>query len=82
MRIENIIKHLKKDGNKVYLGEFDFQKVWMCNGTALIDLVDSAAVPTTAKYTDVIIQIEENRSHIYTIEDNKKILNANLKLHG
>lgn len=82
MRIENIIKHLKKDGMKVYVGQFDFKEFWMCNGTALVDLVDGAALPTTAKYSDVVRQIEEGKSHIYTIKDNKKILNANLKWQG
>lgn len=82
MKIKNIIKHLEKDGKEVYRGQFDFQEFWMCAGTALVDLVDGAAVSTTAKYADVIKQIEENRSHIYTIEDNKKMLNANLKWQG
>lgn len=79
MRIENIIKHLEKDGKEVYRGQFDFQEFWMCAGTALVDLVDGSALETSAKYTDVIKQIEENRSHIYTIENKKKSLTSNIK---
>ena len=79
MRIENIIKHLEKDGKEVYRGQFDFQEFWMCAGTALVDLVDGLALETTAKYTDVIKQIEESRSHIYTIENKKKSLTSNIK---
>lgn len=83
MKIENIIKRLNQNGKKVYLGQFDFQEVWMCNGTALIDLLDGKVVPTSAKYADVVKQIEEGRSHIYTVDDiKKKVLNTNLKWHG
>ena len=80
MKIENIIKNLKKDGKEVYIGQFDFKEFWMCNGTALVDLVDGVAVTTSAKYADVIKQIEEDRSHIYTVENKKKSLTLNIKL--
>lgn len=80
MKFENIIKSLKREGKEVYVGQFDFKDFFMCNGTALVDLVDGVAVLTTAKYADVVKQIQENRSHIYTIEKNKKSLTTNLKL--
>lgn len=80
MKFENIIKSLKKEGKEVYVGQFDFKDFFMCNGTALVDLLDGVAVPTTAKYADVVKQIQENRSHIYTIAKNKKSLTTNLKL--
>lgn len=82
MKIESIIKKLDKDGELVYIGQFDFKECWMCRGTALIDLEDGIAKPTNAKYLDVVKQIEDNRSHIYTIEDGKKGLTNNLKLQG
>lgn len=68
MRFENIIKQLKKDGERVYEGEFEYKPVPMVSGTALIDLVDNEIILTSAKYTDVLKQIREGKSHIQTIE--------------
>lgn len=80
MKIENIVKNLSKNGYEVYHGEFDFKDCWMCRGTALIDLKDGVAIPTNAKYLDVVKQIGSNKSHIYTIADGKKELTNNFKL--
>lgn len=80
MMIGNIIKKLSKDGYQITLGEFDFKKCYMVNGTALIDLVDGTTTETNAKYSDVILQIDNNRSHIQTISDKKKELTSYNKL--
>lgn len=70
MKYENILKNLEKQGYKIEPMEFSFQKCLGVNGTALIDLVDGNVVSTTAKYQDVISQIETNKSHIQTITKN------------
>lgn len=80
MKIENIIKNLTKDNIKVYKGQFDFKDCFMVNGTALIDLEDGIVKDTTARYMDVLKQVQSNRSHIYTIVDNKKELSLNYRL--
>lgn len=67
MKFENIVKKLKADSVRVYQGEFEYKPVMMVSGTALIDLVDGEVVPTTAKYTDVVKQIRDGKSHIMTI---------------
>lgn len=67
MKFENILKNLQKQGYKVEPMEFSFEKCLGVNGTALIDLVDEKVVETSAKYQDVISQIETNKSHIQTI---------------
>lgn len=80
MKIENIIKNLTKDGEKVYRGEFDHKEFWFCNGTALVDLVDFTSVDTTATYKDVVTQIKNNKSHVHSITGKKKELNQYNKL--
>ena len=84
MKFENIIKRLKKDGYEVEVMEFSFQNCLGVTGTALIDLVDGEIKDTTAKYTDVIKQIQNNKSHIQTINNvygcTKKVLTDYLKL--
>lgn len=72
MKLDNIIKKLRRDGFEVVEGEFAYQKCLMCNGTALVDLTDGVVVDTSARYSDVIKQIEENRSHILTSEGGKR----------
>lgn len=74
MKFENIVKRLEKLGYEVYEGEFDFQKCHMCNGTALIDVVDGDVNVTQAKLKDVISQIQDNKSHIQNVNGKKKIL--------
>lgn len=84
MTYVNIIKKLSKDGFHVYEGEFAYKPVAMVTGTAIIDLVDGGVVPTSAKYNDVVKQIQNNKSHIMTITTTngckKKILTDYLKL--
>ena len=84
MKFDNIIKRLKKEGYKVEVMQFSFQKCLGVSGTALIDLVNENVVETTAKYNDVVKQIESNKSHIQTITTlngrTKKILTDYLKL--
>lgn len=80
MKIENIIKRLAKENVKVYRGEFSYQECWMAEGTALVDVVEGKVVETNSRWADVAEQIVENRSHIYTIEGNKKELTKNNKL--
>lgn len=81
MRIDNIVKKLRtQEKVEVYKGEFDFKECWMCDGTALIDLVNGEVKDTTAKYVDVIEQIVNNKSHIYTQHDKNKELTSNYKL--
>lgn len=60
MTTKNIIKNLRKDGKEVYRDEFDHQEFWFCNGTALVDLLDFKPVDSTAKYRDVLTQIDVN----------------------
>ena len=67
MKFENIIKNLEKDGYKVEPMQFSFQNCLGVNGTALIDLINNTVTQTTAKYKDVVVQIQNNRSHIMTI---------------
>ncbi|WP_053983451.1 hypothetical protein [Niameybacter massiliensis] len=80
MKYENIIKKLRSNSVRVYEGEFDYKQVTMVSGTALIDLIDGKAVPTSAKYNDVVKQIQEGKSHIMTIEGGKKCLTQYDKL--
>lgn len=80
MKFENILKELAKDKYIVVKGEFAYQECYMVNGTALIDIVDGEVRGTNAKYKDVFKQIDNNRSHIQTIEGKKKYLTTNMKL--
>ena len=84
MKFENIVKRLNKEGYKVEVMQFSFQECLGVTGTALIDLVNENVVETTAKYADVVKQIENNKSHIQTITSTngctKKILTDYLKL--
>ena len=81
MKFENIVKKLQKDGYVIEIMEFSFQKCAGVKGTALIDLVDGKTViETTARYADVIKQIQNNKSHILTIEGKKKFLTEYTKL--
>lgn len=68
MKIENIIKKLKKESYQVYEGEFDHKPFMFCNGTALVDISNGVPRPTEARYVDVIKQIKANKSHIYTVD--------------
>lgn len=80
MLLVNTIKKLEKLGKKVYRAEFDHQPCWFCNGTALIDLKDYKPIDTTAKFSQVLEQIENNKSHICTYEGKKKVLTTYNKL--
>lgn len=80
MRFENIVRNLKKDGYEVEVMEFSFQNCLGVRGTALIDLVDGEVKDTTAKYKDVVAQIETNKSHILTVEGKKRFLTEYTKL--
>lgn len=80
MKLENIIKKLAKDGKVIYKGEFDFKECWMCQGTALVDLINGSIADTSAKYDDVLSQIQNNKSHILTVEGKKKTLTSYNKL--
>lgn len=80
MKFENIVRNLKKDGYEVEVMEFSFQNCLGVRGTALIDLVDGEVKSTTAKYKDVVAQIETNKSHILTVEGKKKFLTEYTKL--
>ena len=80
MKFENIVKKLQKDGYEVEEMEFSFQNVLGVRGTALIDLVNGTVVETVARYADVIKQIQNNKSHIQTIEGKKKFLTEYTKL--
>lgn len=71
MKFENIIRNLKKAGYKVEPMEFSFQNCLGVNGTALVDTCNTEVIPTTAKYQEVISQIEGNKSHIQTISTNR-----------
>ena len=80
MRFENIVRNLKKDGYEVEVMEFSFQNCFGVRGTALIDLVNGEIKDTTAKYKEVVAQIETNKSHILTVEGKKKFLTEYTKL--
>ena len=80
MKFENIVRNLKKDGYEVEVMEFSFQNCFGVRGTALIDLVDGEVKDTTARYKDVVVQIETNKSHILTLEGRKKYLTEYIKL--
>lgn len=67
MRFENIIKKLAKDGYKVEPMEFSFQTVLGVTGTALVDIYNNNVQQTTARYADVVSQIQNGKSHIQTI---------------
>lgn len=71
MRFENIIKKLAKDGYKVEPMEFSFQTVLGVSGTALVDIYNDNVQETTARYIDVVKQIQANKSHIQTISTNQ-----------
>lgn len=80
MKFENIVRNLKKDGYEVEPMEFSFQDCLGVRGTALIDLVNGEIKDTTAKYKEVVAQIETNKSHILTVEGKKKFLTEYTKL--
>lgn len=80
MKFENIVRNLKKDGYEVEPMEFSFQSCLGVRGTALIDLVNGEIKDTTARYKDVVAQIETNKSHILTVEGKKKFLTEYTKL--
>ena len=80
MKFENIVRNLNKDGYEVEVMEFSFQNCLGVRGTALIDLVDGEVKDTTARYKDVVAQIETNKSHILTVEGKKKYLTEYNKL--
>lgn len=67
MRFENIIKKLAKDGYKVEPMEFSFQTCLGVTGTALVDIYNDNIQETTARYADVVSQIQNGKSHIQTI---------------
>lgn len=80
MKFENIVRNLKKDGYEVEDMEFSFQNCLGVRGTALIDLVNGEIKDTTARYKDVVAQVETNKSHILTVEGKKKFLTEYTKL--
>lgn len=80
MKFENIVRNLKKDGYEAEPMEFSFQNCLGVRGTALIDLVNGEIKDTTAKYKEVVGQIETNKSHILTVEGKKKFLTEYTKL--
>lgn len=86
MKLENIIKNLAKEGFNISKGEFNFIACYMCEGTALIDVVEGEVKGTSAKYNDVLTQILNNKSHIYNVDIikgcNKKMLSPYLKMGG
>lgn len=67
MKFENIIRKLAKDGYKVEPMEFSFQTVLGVTGTALVDIYNNNVQQTTARYADVVSQIQNGKSHIQTI---------------
>lgn len=81
MKFEGIIKKLFKDGYEIVPMQFDFKPCLGCRGTALIDIFNGSVVETTAKYNDVVKQIQNNKSHIQTIEGKKKYLTEYEKMH-
>lgn len=80
MKLENIIKRLENEGLDVTTGQFDSKPCQMCLGTALVDLVNGEMKDTSARYKDVLIQVFEKKSHIYTVENKKKVLTTYNKL--
>lgn len=68
MKFESIVKKLIREGYTVEPGEFSFQMCKKVSGTCLVDVVDGIVVETTAKYTDVLQQIADGKSHIQTID--------------
>lgn len=80
MKFDSIVRNLKKDGYEVEIMEFSFQECLGVRGTALIDLVEGEIKETTARYKDVVVQIETNKSHILTLEGKKKYLTQYTKL--
>ena len=80
MKFENIVRNLKKDGYEVEPMEFSFQSCLGVRGTALIDLLNGEIKDTTAKYKEVVAQIETDKSHILTVEGKKKFLTEYTKL--
>lgn len=80
MKFDSIVRNLKKDGYEVEIMEFSFQKCLGVRGTALIDLVEGEIKETTARYKDVVAQIETNKSHILTLDGKKKYLTQYTKL--
>lgn len=67
MKFENIIRKLAKDGYEVEPMEFSFQTVLGVTGTALVDIYNDNVQETTARYADVVSQIQNGKSHIQTI---------------
>lgn len=86
MKFENIVKRLETAGYKIEVGQFNFQSCKVVNGVCLIDVLDGEVLPTSAKYADVVSQIEKDMSHIYNIETRggkkKKTLSPYKKLGG
>lgn len=68
MKFENIVKQLKKEGFEIVPMQFSFKDCLGVQGTALIDTIDGEVTPTNAKFSSVVKQITEGRSHIQTIE--------------
>ena len=67
MKFENIIRKLAKEGYNVEPMEFSFQTVLGVTGTALVDIYNDNIQKTTARYVDVVSQIQNGKSHIQTI---------------
>lgn len=82
MKFESIIKKLRKDGYVVEKMEFDHVKCLGVAGTALIDVIKGEVFHTTAKYNDVVTQIDNGMSHINNVEGTKKSLSAYKKYNG
>lgn len=82
MKFESIIKKLEKSGYAVDKMEFDHVECFGVAGTALVDVNGGKVVCTTAKYKDVVAQIESGMSHINNIEGSKKILSIYEKYNG
>lgn len=82
MKFESIIKKLEKGGYAVDKMEFDHVECFGVTGTALIDVNGGEVVCTTAKYKDVVAQIESGMSHINNIEGSKKNLSTYEKYTG
>ncbi|MGL5676863.1 MAG: hypothetical protein ACRDDX_10650 [Cellulosilyticaceae bacterium] len=82
MKFESIIKKLGKDGYVVDKMEFDHVECFGVSGTALIDVTKGTVVHTTAKYNDVVVQIDNGMSHINNINGNKKSLSVYKKYNG
>ena len=80
MKFDAIIDKLKKDGYKVEVMNFRFEKCLSVRGTALIDLVNGEIKNTTAEYKEVLEQIWLNKSHILTIDEKDRYLTGYSKL--